>query len=265
MPTLPSSGREAYRLANIGKISNRGIEMLLGVKPVDNKLWTVNVKASLNTNRNRVESTGGLPTFRVGGFDARTVMTAVTEGKPVGYIYGNKAVLNSDGTLKEVIYGADLGSTLPTLYGMTSANVRYRSWQLFVSGDWQTGSYVHEFNRQFRFRRGVTDGTVPAAAYEGSSTAAAWLNFTNCFVEKADFFKVRNIRLDYTFQPHIQAVKSINVAFNVYNPFSFTAAQEDPEAVLSSARSQGAVAAGGINYASFSAPRQWILSLTATF
>ena len=265
VPTLPSSGREAYRLANIGKISNRGIEMLLGVKPVDNKLWTVNVKASLNTNRNRVESTGGLPTFRVGGFDARTVMTAVTEGKPVGYIYGNKAVLNSDGTLKEVIYGADLGSTLPTLYGMTSANVRYRSWQLFISGDWQTGSYVHEFNRQFRFRRGVTDGTVPTAAYEGSSTAAAWLNFTNCFVEKADFFKVRNIRLDYTFQPHIQAVKSINVAFNVYNPFSFTAAKEDPEAVLSSARSQGAVAAGGINYASFSAPRQWILSLTATF
>ena len=146
-----------------------------------------------------------------------------------------------------------------------SANVRYRRWQLFVSGDWQTGSYVHEFNRQFRFRRGLADDAVPAAAYEGSSTAASWLNFTNLFVEKADFFKVRTIRLDYTFLPRIQAVKSLNVAFSVYNPLSFTAAKEDPEAVLSSARSQGAVAAGGINYASFSAPRQWILSLTATF
>lgn len=265
VPTLPSSGRQAYRLANIGKISNRGIEMVVGVKPVDNKLWTVDVKASLNTNRNRVVSTGGLPTFRVGGFDARTVMTAVTEGKPVGYLYGNKAVLNSDGTLKEVISGADLGSTIPSLYGTVSANVRYRRWQLFVSGDWQTGSYVHEFNRQFRFRRGLADDAVPAAAYEGSSTAASWLNFTNLFVEKADFFKVRTIRLDYTFLSPIQAVKSLNVAFSVYNPLSFTAAKDDPEAVLSSARSQGAVAAGGINYASFSAPRQWILSLTATF
>ncbi len=265
VPTLPSSGRQAYRLANIGKISNRGIEMVVGVKPVDNKLWTVDVKASLNTNRNRVVSTGGLPTFRVGGFDARTVMTAVTEGKPVGYLYGNKAVLSSDGTLKEVISGADLGSTIPSLYGTVSANVRYRRWQLFVSGDWQTGSYVHEFNRQFRFRRGLADDAVPAAAYEGSSTAASWLNFTDLFVEKADFFKVRTIRLDYTFLSPIQAVKSLNVAFSVYNPLSFTAAKEDPEAVLSSARSQGAVAAGGINYASFSAPRQWILSLTATF
>lgn len=264
VPTLPSSGRESHYLANVGKISNRGIELTLGLKPVDTRSWTVDVHGSLNTNRNRVVSTGGLPTFLIGGFSSRTIMTAVTEGKPVGYLYGAKAVLNADGTLKEVEQGADLGSTIPTLYGNLRANLRYRQWQLFVSGDWQTGSYLHEWNRQFRFRKGLKDSAIPDAALMGQTQGQAWLNFTNCFVEKADFFKVRNIRLDYTFHPRNLGVQNVNLAFNVYNPFSFTCAQDDPEATLSGARSQGAVSTGGINYASFSAPRQFIFSVNVS-
>lgn len=264
VPTLPSSGRESYYLANVGKISNRGVELTLGVKPIDTRSWTVDIHGSLNTNRNRVVSTGGLPTFQIGGFSSRTIMTAVTEGKPVGYLYGAKAVLNADGTLKEVEQGADLGSTIPTLYGNLRASVRYRQWQLFVSGDWQTGSYLHEWNRQFRFRKGLKDDVVPDAAFMGQTQGQTWLNFTNFFVEKADFFKVRNIRLDYTFQPRHLGVQSVNLAFNVYNPFSFTCAQDDPEATLSGARSQGAVSTGGINYASFSAPRQFIFSVSVS-
>lgn len=142
--------------------------------------------------------------------------------------------------------------------------MRYRQWQLFVSGDWQTGSYLHEWNRQFRFRKGLKDDAVPDAALMGQTQGQTWLNFTNFFVEKADFFKVRNIRLDYTFQPRHLGVQSVNLAFNVYNPFSFTCAQDDPEATLSGARSQGAVSTGGINYASFSAPRQFIFSISVS-
>lgn len=265
VPTLPSSGRQSWYLANVGRISNRGMEMTLGLKPVDNRQWTVDVKASLNTNRNRVVSTGGLPTFQIGGFSPRTIMTAVTEGRPVGYLYGAKAVINNDGTLKAVEQGADLGSTIPSIFGNLRASIRYLGWTLTANGDWQHGSYMHEWNRQFRFRKGLADKNVPDAALGKQTHAQTWLNFTSCFVERADFFKVRDIRLDYTFHPRVRSVKSISVSMNVYNPFSFTAAQDDPEAVLSSARSQGAVAAGGINYATFSAPRQYILTLSATF
>ncbi len=264
VPTLPSSGRESHYLANVGKISNRGVELTLGLKPVDTPSWTVDLRGSLNTNRNRVVSTGGLPTFQVGGFSSRTIMTAVTEGKPVGYLYGAKAVLNDDGTLREVVQGADLGSTVPTLYGSMRANVRYRQWQLFVSGDWQAGSYLHEWNRQFRFRKGLKDDAVPDAALMGRTQGEAWLDYTNFFVEKADFLKIRNIRLDYTFRPRRLGVRDINVGLTLYNPFSFTCAQDDPEATLSGARSQGAVSTGGINYASFSSPRQYVVSVSVS-
>ena len=60
-------------------------------------------------------------------------------------------------------------------------------------------------------------------------------------------------------------IKKINAAFNVYNPLAFTASHWDPEATLSGALSQGGVSTGGINYATFSAPRQYILTLTFDF
>ena len=94
-------------------------------------------------------------------------------------------------------------------------------------------------------------------ALEGLSQAQSWLDFTNFFVEKADFLKIRNIGVNYTFRPG-KVLKNVTVGFNVYNPFSFTASSVDPEASLSGALSQGAVATSGINYSTYSTPRQYI-------
>lgn len=265
VPTLPSNGHAATYLSNVGRISNRGVELTLGVKPVDTKDWTVDFHGSFNTNRNRVTSTGGQPTFRIGGFSSSTIETAVTEGKTVGYLCGNKAVLNADGSLKEVEHNADLGKTIPTLYGNLRLDIRYKQWHFNTTGDWQTGSYLHEWNRQFRFRKGLKDNAVPEAALMGQSQGATWLNFTNMFVEKADFLKIRSMRLDYTFRIPKIGIEALNVGFTVYNPFNFVSAQDDPEATVGGAMSQGAVSAGGINYATFSVPRQYILSINASF
>ena len=265
IPTLPSSGQSSTYLANVGEIRNHGMEWTLGINAIDTRDWTLTFNASANTNHNRVASTGGQVTFRIGGFDPATIMNAVTEGKPIGYLYGNKAVLNSDGSLKEVLTDQDLGSTLPTFYGNFSIKARYRNLRLNIAGDYQTGAYVHSFDAQFRFRKGITDTRIPAKALEGLSQKSAWLYFTNYFVSKADFLKIRNIGLDYTFSLPFLPIKKINAAFNVYNPLAFTASHWDPEATLSGALSQGGVSTGGINYATFSAPRQYILTLTFDF
>jgi hypothetical protein len=172
--------------------------------------------------------------------------------------------LNEDGSLKEVLELQDLGTTIPTLYGNFSLNVDYKNLSFFVSGDYQAGSYVHSFDRQFRFAKGLKDPSIPDKALEGTTQGAAWLNFTNFFVEKADYLKIRNIGAYYTIKPK-RYLKEICFGFNVYNPFSFTAASVDPEALLSGARSQGAVATGGLNYSSYSTPRQYIGSVKVNF
>ena len=264
VPSLPSSGQEASYLKNVGEIENKGVEITTSFQLVDTRDWYVRLNASFNTNHNKVLDAGGTVPFAIGGFSSRTVQTVVEEGKPVGFIRGSKAVLNPDGTLKEVLQLQDLGSTLPVFYGNFSLNVNYKNLSFFLSGDYQAGSYVHSFDRQFRFAKGLKDGSIPEQALEGISQSQAWLDFTNFFVEKADFLKIRNIGISYAFSPR-KLLEKVIVGFNVYNPFAFTASSVDPEATLSGGLSQGAVTTGGINYSTYSTPRQYIFSVKILF
>lgn len=264
VPSLPSSGQEASYLKNVGEIENKGVEITTSFQLVDTRDWYVRLNASFNTNHNKVLDAGGTVPFAIGGFSSRTVQTVVEEGKPVGFIRGSKAVLNPDGTLKEVLQLQDLGSTLPVFYGNFSLNVDYKNLSFFMSGDYQAGSYVHSFDRQFRFSKGLKDDSIPQQALEGISQSQAWLDFTNFFVEKADFLKIRNIGISYAFNPR-KLLEKIIVGFNVYNPFAFTASSVDPEATLSGGLSQGAVTTGGINYSTYSTPRQYIFTVRIVF
>lgn len=264
IPSLPSSGQSANYLSNVGEIENKGIELSVGLQLVDTKDWNVRLNASYNTNHNKVLSIGTAVPFAIGGFSSRTVQTVVAKGEPVGFIRGYKAVLNPDNSLKEVLPLQNLGSTLPTGYGNFSLNASYKNLSLTVSGDYQYGAYVHSFDRQFRFSKGLKDSAIPEKALEGLDQGANWLNFTNFFVEKSDFVKIRNIGLSYDYKPK-KHLKNISLGFNVYNPFSFTASSVDPEAALAGARSQGAVAVGGLNYSSYSTPRQYVGTIRISF
>lgn len=262
LPTLPSTGQNATYLANVGEIRNQGVELNLGINFLRTRDWRGAMRVSVNTNANEVLSTGGAVPFGIGGFSARTIQNVVEVGKPVGYLRGTRTTLKADGTVDRIDLMQDLGSAIPTCYGNFSLNLSYRKLSLLISGDYQTGSYVHSFDRQFRFMRGVKDAAIPEQARGGS---AAWTDFTNFFVEKADFLKIRNISVDYTFDFARSAVRSLNVGLHAYNPLAFTASSVDPEAVISGALSQGSVAAGGLNYATYSAPRQFVVSATITF
>ena len=223
------------------------------------------MRVSLNTNDNKVVSTGGLVPFAIGGFSSRTIVTVVEEGKSVGFLRGTATTLNDDGTVRETLYNQDLGRTIPTVYGNFSLSARWRKLNLIISGDYQAGAYVHSFDRQFRFAKGIKDDAIPDAALAGTTQAKSWLNFTNFFVEKADFVKVRNIGLDYTFTFAHKALRSINLGLNIYNPLSWTSSSVDPEAVLSGARTQGGVATGGLSYSSYSLPRQYVFTARLSF
>lgn len=265
VPTLPSSGQSSSYLANIGRIRNRGIEMYVGLNIINTREWGLSCRTSINTNDNKVLSTGGLVPFAIGGFSSRTIITVVEEGKSVGFLRGTATILNADNTVKETLYNQDLGRTIPTVYGNFSINARWRRLTFNLTGDYQTGAYIHSFDRQFRFAKGIKDDAVPDAALSGTTQAQSWLNFTNFFVEKADFVKIRNIGIDYVFQLPKYIIRELNLAFNVYNPFSWTSSSVDPEAVLSGARTQGAIATGGLNYSSYSLPRQYVFTAKVSF
>ena len=265
VPTLPSSGQSSSYLANIGKIRNSGIEAFADVRIINTPEWGLDVRGSLNTNANTVLSTGGVVPFAIGGFSSRTITTVVEEGKSVGFLRGTATTLKADNTVNETLYNQDLGRTLPTLFGNFALSARWKKLNFTLMGDYQTGAYVHSFDRQFRFAKGIADDAIPAAALEGTTQAKSWLNFTNFFVEKADFVKIRNIGLDYAFKIPKLDDYNFSLALNIYNPLAWTKSSVDPEAVLSGARTQGAVATGGLSYSSYSLPRQFVLTAKVSF
>lgn len=269
-PAAPSTGYSTY-LANIGEILNRGIELSMIATPIRTRDFEATLAASVNTNHNEVLDIGGGAPFSIGGMSERTLQNAVEVGKPVGFIRGAKAILNPDGSYKESLLLQDLGRTLPTVYGNFNLNLTYKRLSLLVGGDYQAGAYVHSFDRQFRFSKNMPDPSVPQSALPidpatgqpRAQSAVVW-DFSNFFVEKSDYLRLRTISLSYSL-PVRRLARAIDLTLTVNNPYTFTKSSVDPEAVLSGPSSQGGIAVGGFNYSTYSTPRQVIGSVRVRF
>lgn len=88
------------------------------------------------------------------------------------------------------------------------------------------------------------------------------------FVHKTDFIKVRTIGVTWQLKKlaAIPGIQAMVVGFTVSNPFNFAASPFDPEATISgSAQGQGGATTGGISYATYSAPRQFVGSVRVNF
>ncbi len=179
-PFAPSTGQN-NQLRNLGEIVNRGVELAANALVVDSRSLSVRLNGSLNTLANEVTDNGGTAEFNVGGFTF--LGTFVDEGKPVGYLRGNRPVFAGDGsiavagaetTLGETVVPAggllierlaDLGSPLPDLFGNLGLNARFRGLTLVVSADYQVGAEGVNTDDVLRFfgETGRVAGEIPAA------------------------------------------------------------------------------------------------------
>ena len=265
VPPAPSSG-QGNTLRNIGLITNKGWEFSANVSVVETKDFELRVRASANTVDNLVVSTGGAPSFNLNGLTSRTVQTVVKEGYPVGYISGNLGMFKN-GILDSYTPQAFLGSTIPTLTGSTGLNFRYKSLSLFANADYQQGGHIHNWDKQFRINYGASTEGVPAEEI-AKNGATNWLNYSQLFVDKSDFIKIRTIGMLCTFNRNITGkyIKQLSVGFTAVNPFNFAASGSDAEAVMAGgAQGQGSATTGGLSYAAYSVPRQFIGSIKLNF
>lgn len=267
VPATPSTGQTQSQLFNVGEILNRGWEFNTIVVPVKTNLFTATVNLSVNTLYNRVVNSGGLPAFNLNGFSARTIQTVVQEGFPVGYIRGNYGTFNKDGVLESTVAQSYLGTTIPDLFGSMGLNVQYRNFQLFANADYQKGAVANNWDAQFRYNYGASNEGIPQAEIDKNGRTN-WLSFTNKFIEKTDFIKVRTIGLLYSFRSasKTSTIKGLTVGISAVNPLNFASSSFDPEATISgSAQGQGGATTGGISYATYSAPRQFLGTVRFNF
>lgn len=86
------------RTTNIGKMTNKGIELMLSYKVFNSKDFSWTVSGNYTVNRNIVDEIGaGVTAFNIPGSSFTGTAPSIVEGRPYGVILGNKRARNPEG------------------------------------------------------------------------------------------------------------------------------------------------------------------------
>jgi TonB-dependent starch-binding outer membrane protein SusC len=263
-PAVYASGR---RFENAGRLKTNGIEVALNYNDINlgGVRWTPGIVFSTyNTTleefivEKQVRAELGAP-----GQNG-TYMVRVAEGEKIGQIWGPVFVgvegngaprfadLNGDGKVVSAPGQAlaadgdfkELGQGLPAAeFGWTN-QLNYKNWDLNA---FFRAAFGHSLVNSFRaFYEPLDPGAINSYNRIQTDKAVAGLTsaqYSSLYVEKADFFKLDNITLGYSFKTTSTAFKTIRLYANVQNAFVITNyTGVDPEPQLADI---GAVDNGG--------------------
>jgi outer membrane receptor protein involved in Fe transport len=258
-PNAPSSGQLAQE-ANVGTVTNKGIELQGYVDVLRSEDFDLTFNASYTTNENVVVDAGGSPEFNVGGFTF--LGSFVKEGQPLGYFRGSQPTFDAEGNLVDVEANAVLGNPNPTSYGTVGMNFRWKNLTIFGSSDFQRGASGVAVDDVLRYFGGVNDpDRIPA-----NSASESFFDLAGVWVEDADFFKIRNIGISYNVPTaNIAALSRLTLGLNFRNPYVRASSSFDPEVTGSGIGAQDGFAAGGFGFGTESAPKQVLFNVRIGF
>ncbi|MGF7037681.1 TonB-dependent receptor [Mucilaginibacter lappiensis] len=214
--------------ANVGKMENKGIEVMLNFVPVKlrNFVWNTSVNFSTNTNKlvslsNELYQTT-TPYFTTGfaGIPVQTFTNIVTIGKGIGDFYGYK-VIDIDANGKWIYEGRDgkpvkyddlahsfedkkvIGNGLPKFYAGWNNSFSYKNFDLSVTMRGAFGYQIINSQRMYMENPTIQNYNILKSAYNPVFGKTALkvnaLEFNSYYVENGDFWKVDNITFGYNF------------------------------------------------------------------
>lgn len=278
----PSTGY-SVQFANVGTMTNRGVEFLLRGVPVLKENFKWNITAVYSRNKNVVNNVpGGILTYAA-GFG----QVAAVDNYPLGAFYATYFARNDDGS----IYHNAAGLPTTAKVGKDSNGNPTGATLKKVIGDpnpdW-TGSLINEINvgskwtfraqldavvgqDVFNFTRRVGDRDLYGglAGYEPElrgevpkGTSAALFSIMENWIEKGSFVKVRELSASYNWTPSSSKIKNVRFSLAGRNLLSFDNYKGwDPE--VNAAGQNNAVR--GFDFVEVPLPRQVIVGLNLTF
>jgi TonB-linked SusC/RagA family outer membrane protein len=130
------------KTANVGKMTNQGVELLINARLFTTKKFSWEVTGNFTRIRNKVvEIGGGITSFSINGNRFTGALPTIMEGKPYGVIVGNKYQRSPDGQL--LINPAN-GLPLGTLAGQVIADPN-RDFQAGLTNSFRYGKLSFSF------------------------------------------------------------------------------------------------------------------------
>ena len=167
VPLAYSSGYQ-YQTMNLGKISNRGIEVLVKGTPLKNADFKWEISVNFSKNNNKLEELNSSLTKVDLGGTSRLGFVAVP-GQPLGMFEG--AVALTDGNGHVVVDGSGLpvadpvnqilGSSQYDWMAGISNNLTYKNWALSFSFDIRQGGLMYSRTKEMMYFA----GTAPETTY----------------------------------------------------------------------------------------------------
>jgi TonB-linked SusC/RagA family outer membrane protein len=254
-PNLVSTTR-----ANVGKMENKGLEILLNVVPVRKKNfdWTSSFNFSTNTNKLKslsndlYQATQEYLTTGSTGEPIQTFTHRVDVGGPIGNFYGFK-VIDVDENGKWIYEDANgnavnyddfdhsfgnkkvLGNGLPKYYAGWNNSIRYKNFDLSISMRGSFDFQILNFERMYLENTKTIQYNRLKSAYNKVFGKAVLsdqvdLEYNSYYIENGDYWKIDNITLGYNFKPSGTIVQSARVYISSLNTFILTGYKGiDPE------------------------------------
>ncbi|NML20926.1 SusC/RagA family TonB-linked outer membrane protein [Pseudoflavitalea sp. G-6-1-2] len=287
----PTTGYNEYQ-HNLGRLENKGIEVVLNATPVKQKDFNWDVTAIFNRNRNKALSIG--QSLILYSTNSGTPV-AIIEGQPIGVFYGTFFARDNNGNLTknpngvnglargtqngvlsytqgpaDPVTGLPTGTTLrkvvgdpnPDWTGTLVNEVNYKKFGLRVQLDAVQG--VDVWNADWRTRQGVGSGLVaqdeqmgklPRGFVQGSYAVEEWR------VDDGSFVKLREVSISYRLGT-VKGIKDVTLSLSGRNLYSWDNYKGyDPEV---NAGGQSTILRG-IDFGAVPIPRTFSFGIQAKF
>ena len=214
VPIVPSLGVSSTRLANLGEVSNKGMEIALTAQVLNRPNLSWSVTASAWGNKNRVVRTDSINTpiiFGLGGASQRH-----EAGYAAGGYWGTSYTFkdsNGDGLIDpatEITVGDSdtfQGSSVPTHGGTISTEVTFlKHFRVYGLLDGRFGNKLDNSTESFRcinpfLHCAGLNLTTASLSDQAAAEASAFYNLETGYFQDAGFVKLREVSLTYFAPP----------------------------------------------------------------
>lgn len=220
-PVAPSGGFPGDQLANLGEVSNHGVELLASIQAIrgDNVAWEIT--GNIATNKDRIEDLGGLSSiiapgqnniagYPIGGFFAKRVVSADRDPTTQG-----PTNVLCDGGVGQTPVSCDaaplvfIGTPTPKVTGSIGNTVTlFKRLRLYVLVDFKRGNKLYNAIEALRCSGAIGVGYC-LANYHPEDYSPIYLaelsasgiqgGLNHVFFQDASFVKLREVSASYTF------------------------------------------------------------------
>jgi TonB-dependent starch-binding outer membrane protein SusC len=271
---VASSTGFTTRFENVGRMQNRGIELLLRFNPVRTKDFNWDITTTYTRIRNEVLEVVGEQIILPGSFGT----SVVRAGEPIGVFFqgfyardadGNIA-LNADGfpfrgVTEEGRNVKVIGDPNPDWFGSIINDISYKNFSFRMQWDAVMGFDVFNWNRRLLdnalFGGGVNAGRELLGEIP-KGTGGVQAGIFEEFVEDGSFVKLRELAIGYNYKPRGNAIENVRFSLIGRNILSIdNYSGWDPE--INTPGQSNAVR--GFDFGGVPIPRTIQLGVTLTF